>query len=60
VMQIPSVNSTHVAQDPVTVVATVIRFVSEAWLVALYPRICIGPVKMPVKSPQSLNKSVSP
>ncbi|EHF4941929.1 hypothetical protein BTK90_004043 [Enterobacter hormaechei] len=44
-------NSPHVAQDPVTVVATVIRLVSEAWLVALYPRICIGPGKMPVQAP---------
>ncbi|HAV1601893.1 TPA: hypothetical protein JG832_002795 [Enterobacter hormaechei subsp. xiangfangensis] len=51
-------NSTHVAQDPVTVVATVIRLVSEAWLVALYPLICIVTGKVPVKTTQLLYEAV--
>ncbi|EMN1166575.1 hypothetical protein RJ220_001424 [Enterobacter hormaechei] len=48
----------HVTQDPVPVVATVCRLVSEAWLIALYPCICVGSGEVPVKTTQLFYKAV--
>ncbi|HBL4918202.1 hypothetical protein EGK38_011795 [Enterobacter hormaechei] len=50
----------HVTQDPVPVVATVCRLVSEAWLIALYPCIGVGSGEVPVKTPQLLNETIRP
>ncbi|WP_218969658.1 hypothetical protein, partial [Enterobacter hormaechei] len=52
VKEIPLENSPHVTQDPVPVVATVCRLVSEAWLIALYPCIGVGSGEVPVKTTQ--------
>nr|MBK4237264.1 hypothetical protein [Enterobacter hormaechei] len=57
-MQIPSVHPPHVTQDPVPVVATVCGLVSEAWLIALYPLVCIVTGKVPVKTTQLLYEAV--
>ncbi|EML5578662.1 hypothetical protein RJO25_002290 [Enterobacter hormaechei] len=57
-MRNPSVYPPHVTQDPVTIVATVCRFISETWLVALYPLICIVTGKVPVKTTQLLYEAV--
>ncbi|EHF4922933.1 hypothetical protein V6B23_002819 [Enterobacter hormaechei] len=48
----------HVTQDPVPVVATVCRLVSEAWLIALYPCIGVGSGEVPVELPQFLYECV--
>ncbi|EHE7803077.1 hypothetical protein JJQ42_22620 [Enterobacter hormaechei] len=48
----------HATQDPVPVVATVCRLVSEAWLIALYPGIRFFARIVPVELPQFLYECV--
>ncbi|ENO2769198.1 hypothetical protein ACBC07_001176 [Enterobacter hormaechei] len=57
-MQIPSEDTPHVSQNPVPVIATVCRLVSEAWLIALYPCIGVGSGEVPVKTTQLFYKAV--
>ncbi|HAT7711420.1 hypothetical protein JJQ42_06215 [Enterobacter hormaechei] len=57
-MRIPSVHPPHVTQDPVPVVATVCRLISETWLVALDPCIGVSSGKVPVKTTQLLYEAV--
>ncbi|HCA7856910.1 TPA: hypothetical protein MX526_003324 [Enterobacter hormaechei] len=57
-MQIPLLDPPHVTKDPVSVIATVCRLISETRLVALYPLVCIVTGKVPVKTTQLLYEAV--